>query len=119
MESRKRAPSPEPISEVERSNHVGRAEDVKRQKRDSASPAPTSKESWNRSIPVVPEEIGRRRPLELGGGSIGVERHALDARGEVTAVLPPGIVFFLSILPEVAAFNGIFSLLTRKCITEV
>lgn len=32
--------------------------------------------------------------------------YQLDARGDVTAVLPPAVVFFLSILPAASSFNG-------------
>lgn len=93
--------------------------------RDSASPAPSagSRDGWNRA-PLPPpgpptaggggggggddydySRSGRRRPLEGPVGDRPIP-FALDARGEVLAVLPPAVVFFLSILPAANSFNG-------------
>jgi cleavage stimulation factor subunit 3 len=131
----KRGPSIEPHS-VEHDRNGGLTTDVKRMKQfHEGSPAPSSNggggdrpsglSGWRGGRDEVGGgggggggggeafdrgrgEIARRRPLDNGPPVPRVIPYALDARGDVTAVLPDAVVFFLSILPGPSSFNGAF-----------
>lgn len=94
---------------------------LKQYHRDSASPAPLDDRrgpppppreasGWGR---VPKEEIrddfdGRSRRREEPQREVPPAQilHMLDPRGDVTGPLPDGVLFFLSILPSSASFNG-------------
>lgn len=82
------------------------------------SPAPSSNGGWGRGVtrdePMHDDHDFRRRrgfdgpsapPLPPPNLNRPVP-FALDPRGEQVAVLPEGVVFFLSILPGAGFFNG-------------
>lgn len=124
----KRPPSPEPRAAYERPGSIDRStygapppgNDHKRLRPNhppEMSPAPSSVGGgggWGRRQDMDDDfESRRRRPVER------VERerereerpprpvpYALNARGDQSAILPDGLVFFMSILPSVSSFNG-------------
>lgn len=97
--------------------------DVKRMKQfHEGSPAPSSNGGGDRGGPSGwgggreersgddydrgRGDMARRRPMDTGPPVPRIVPYVLDTRGEVMAVLPDAVVFFLSILPSTASFNG-------------
>lgn len=132
---RKRGPSAEPRAAYERAPSLerppggGGMPDFKRPKfAHEASPAIAQAPNntgpqngapgaWSRSAPREDAqeefEFSRRPPREREDRPRVPHRiaYALDPRGDVSAPLPDAVVFFLSILPGAASFNGSYILL--------
>lgn len=79
-----------------------------------SAPPPSGPSGWGR----VPKEeqrddmdgrSRRREPPPRNDLQPAQVLHQLDAAGRVTGPLPDGVLFFLSILPNAASFNGMFS----------
>ncbi|KAM0751817.1 Suf-domain-containing protein [Meredithblackwellia eburnea MCA 4105] len=109
---RKRSLSPEPF---ERAPSVERGSgDFKRSRpnqRIEGSPAPSSTDGRGGGggpVGRVDSDVGRRRPMDQGPPAAFNRPipFALDPRGDHVAPLPDAVVFFLSLLPSAAAFNG-------------
>lgn len=99
----------------------GGAKRVKQYHRDSASPGPADDRrggpppsrdalGWGRVPKEEPRDDfdGRSRRREAPKPDLPPPQilHMLDPRGDVTGPVPDGVLFFLSILPSSASFNG-------------
>lgn len=135
---RKRGPSAEPRAAHERAPSLerqpgpGGMPDYKRPKfaheaspaivqaTNNAGPQNGAPGAWSRSAPREDAqeefEFSRRPPREREDRPRLPHRiaYALDPRGDVSAPLPDAVVFFLSILPGAASFNGSYSSLAAS-----
>ncbi|GAA6000875.1 hypothetical protein JCM10207_004701 [Rhodosporidiobolus poonsookiae] len=71
----------------------------------SPSPAPSSQTGFP-TAPVVEQPDFRRSAPQAAPALNRAMPYALDPMGHNVAVLPDAVVFFLSLLPPAAAFNG-------------